>query len=145
MDTKRILSLDYGFSRIGAAISDRYNNLTIALPTVKNKGIKSVSEEIEKLVKEYNISVLLIGDPADKNGNKGEMSAKIREEVKKIEKELSSHKIILEIIFWDEMMTSFKARETLVLRGKNEEEIKRLIDSESASIILQEYLDNRKK
>lgn len=129
----RTLAIDFGTSKSGLAISDVNNIFASKFGIVKSSNLKNFSELIQKIVSSNNIGKILIGLPDEKDylGNESQIYLKI----------LSVSKVLknafkVKVAFWDESMTTVLAKENSK---------KRLIDDESARIILQEYLDFKNK
>lgn len=127
---KNILSLDYGEKRIGIATSKDNNIFAFAGIPIQNTSRLDTLKSIEKIVKKEGIELIIIGLPLGFEGRETEMTKKIIE----FKHQLVDFLKNIEILFWNEVMTSKSAKINL---GKS----KKSIDSESARIILQEYLD----
>jgi len=135
---KRIAGIDYGDVRIGIAISDPTQLLATPLQTVERKlSLKQTAEEIALVLGEYMpIEKIVLGLPLLLNGKESESSHKVRELAPFLE-EITG----LEIIFWDERLTTAQVQRTL-----KEAEVKRkkrtqYVDAMAAAAILQSYLD----
>ena len=131
-----ILSLDYGDSKIGIAISDA--NCSIALPSEvysrnkTNKDLLYIKEFIEK----NNTQAVLIGMPYNMDGSEGEKC--------KIVKDFSLNllKIInINIIFWDERLSTIAQEKILIDKDISRKKRKKVIDKLAASHFLQSFLD----
>lgn len=136
----RILAVDYGKARIGLAITDM--NKTIAYPykTVKAAFAieKSVSNFIDAVKERVNeIETIIIGMPVLLNGKTTDMTLEVTRFA-----EILKTKINIPIKFTDERLSSVIAerhlKENLKLNRKKRSEF---IDSVSATILLQNYLD----
>lgn len=129
----KILSIDYGRKRIGLAQSD--NNLSIAFPiqTITSQNSDKLFEILLDKLSSIKPDLILIGYPLGNDFKPTQMSIEVDEFIKKL-----SSFINIEIIKWNEVGTSKIAMQNL-RSTKN-----RNIDSESARIILQEYLDFKK-
>lgn len=128
---KVILALDLGEKRTGLALSHGF----VAAPLGwldYSKG-DEFFEKIEKIVKEQDVSLLVIGLPLTRDGGETNQSKWVREQAKKIEKKLS-----MQIIFVEESYSSTEAMETL---NSNRKIAKGDIDAYSAVSILQRYLN----
>jgi putative Holliday junction resolvase len=132
----RILGIDFGFKRIGLALSDPLHIFAYAYKTLNND--KDFWNELKNIIKEKNINKIILGYPSDDKGIKSEVTAR----VEKFSKELAG-KFSLEVIFWDERYTSVMAQEKILesVTKKSKRRNKGLLDQNSAAIILQEYLN----
>ncbi len=135
----RILSVDYGDSRTGYAISDPLGFGANTLPACKEKGMTKVADYTAALVKEHQAELIVLGYPKNMNGTVGP-----RGEKTKAFAEMLKERVSVEIILWDERLTTVSAHllmnETNV-RGKKRKES---VDSISAAYLLQSYLDSKR-
>lgn len=136
---KKILAIDYGNTRIGTAISDP--NLKVATPYRLLRHTPDIMQRIIDILRLENISTIIFGNPTDIHGENTKMSNTILEFSNKLRGILKEEKINVDIIFWDEALTSHQAYDNLLEKGETHKKIKNKIDMESARIILQEYLD----
>ena len=92
----------------------------------------------KKIIEEKNVEKIILGYPMDDNGTKSEVAVK----VEKFSRELVK-KLKIDIIFWDERYTSVMAQEKILesVTKKSKRRNKGLLDSNSAAITLQEYLN----
>ena len=131
-----ILSLDYGDSKIGIAISDA--NCSIALPSEvysrnkTNKDLLYIKEFIEK----NNTQAVLIGMPYNMDGSEGEKC----ETVKNFTNKLLEF-IDINIIFWDERLSTKAQERILIDKDLSRKKRKKVIDKLAASYFLQGFLD----
>ncbi len=134
----RILSIDYGFKRVGFALSDPLKIFAYPYKTIKNDF--GFFNELKKLIKEQNIIKVILGIPDADNISTKEVRNKIFSLKKQIEK------LDIEVILWDESFTSVIAEERVLesVTKKRKRRDKGLLDRHSAAIILQEYLDKVK-
>ncbi|MDR2463762.1 MAG: Holliday junction resolvase RuvX [Verrucomicrobiales bacterium] len=133
----RYLALDYGDKRIGVAISDETLTLASPLPFIANNGsIKKIAGQLRALTVEKNATLIIIGVPRNMDGSYG-MSA---EKAKKFTAQLRAS-LTVEIKNVDERLSTVEASRRLHEAGKNSRQQKNLIDSNSACVILQSYLD----
>ncbi len=135
-----IMSVDLGCARTGLAICDKDEILASPLCTINEKDFEVLAKKIQEKIVEIKPKLIIIGLPLNMDGSYGE-SAKKAIDFKKV---LASN-TDLPIDFWDERKTTFTAHEylnTLNVRGKKR---KNIIDALSASIILENYLNYRKR
>ncbi len=136
----RIIGIDYGASRTGVAMSDSLGSMAHGLKTIFAKGVGTVINEIGQIIKQYDVGIIVVGLPKNMNNTLGERGAITLRFVEKLKKRLS-----VEVITWDERLSTVSAvgilNETDV-RGKKR---KTVIDTVSAEIILQSYLDFKRE
>lgn len=135
----RILAIDLGLARTGLAICDELELLASPVGTVAESDTDQLLEKIAAVVAREDVRELVVGHPRNMDGTRGE-SARRAEDFAKALRERTS----LPVTLWDERLTTVSAigflNETNV-RGKKR---KAIVDTVSATIILQEYLDSRR-
>ncbi len=136
----RILGLDFGTRRIGVAISDGLMITAQGQDSIIRTDLARDLDEIKKIIKENDISEIVIGLPISMNGS---YSAKTKEVVEFIDN--LSKAVDIPIETWDERLTSLQAERTLLEADVSRHKRKMLSDKLAAQIILQTYMDFRKK
>jgi len=137
--SQTLLGLDFGDKTIGIAVSDKSNTIATPIKTIQRKSVNIDINEIFKLVEEYNVGGLVFGLPLSLDGNENERTLKIRKFIKEIE---ISKKII--VALYDERYSSDIVFKTMRTDSKSIKQIKKKIDQQAASYILQGFLDNAK-
>lgn len=140
MQYSRKMGLDYGKARIGVAFSDLSSTIASADHIYKTQTEEKDLLYFDKLVKEKNVDLVVIGLPFNADGTESEMSAVVRDFAGKLAKQTG-----VKVAFQDERYTSFEAEEYLKEAGIKWEKRKELLDKISAQIILQDYLDANPK
>ena len=140
MQYSRKMGLDYGKARIGVAFSDLSSTIESADHIYKTQTEEKDLLYFDKLVKEKNVDLVVIGLPFNADGTESEMSAVVRDFAGKLAKQTG-----VKVAFQDERYTSFEAEEYLKEAGIKWEKRKELLDKVSAQIILQDYLDANPK
>ncbi len=132
------LGIDHGVKKIGVAIAPHGQQ---ALPLGTYLTESGIAErEILKLIKERDISHIVVGLPLDQGGERTAQCVKIERFCRRISKRAK-----VEFIYVDEHLTSKEAASRLESRGIPPEmsSAKKLLDQYAATIILQEYLDSK--
>jgi putative Holliday junction resolvase len=132
----RVLGLDVGEKRIGAAISDPLQRIAFGLKVYKRKSIQEDMGELRAIVETYEVEKIIVGLPKDLKGRLGERAKDVLRYKQVIEEELG-----LPVILWDERFTTNEAHRVFDLFGVNAKRRKRYLDATSAQIILQGFLD----
>jgi putative Holliday junction resolvase len=127
----RVLAIDPGERRVGLAVSDPLGITAQGLPTFDRKG-GDLLAHIAMLVREYEVTRIVVGNPVSMSGREGESSARARALASELAARLS-----LAVELWDERLSSAEAHR--VLAGSKAE--KGAVDRVAAVIILQGYLD----
>lgn len=134
----RYLGIDYGTVRIGLALSDPTGTLCSPLPFLENKSIRQVVSDLAALVKTHEVIGLVIGLPRNMDGTYGPSAQKVRDFIGQIQSEIS-----LPIQTIDERLTTAQASKQLIGIGLSHKDLRKKVDSLSACIILQQYLDQK--
>ena len=136
----QVVAIDYGKVRCGIAATDDIQLIASALTTVETKNIFSF---LEKYFSENKVEMLVIGLPTDLKGNLSEIETDILKFIEKV-KELFPE---VEIHRFDERFTSKMASFFISQSGKNKKQRqeKALIDKVSATIILQNFLEQKQR
>ena len=133
----RCLGVDYGKKRIGLALSDIMGILAQPFDVIDSKGLKNNIDNILKIVKEKEISCVVVGKPVNMNASEGEMTKFVMEFVEELKK-LTDIKV--EMI--DERLTTAQAERVLIEEANiSREKRKGIKDKLAATFILQTYLD----
>lgn len=134
----RILGLDLGDVWVGIAIADSIGITCRPLTTVK---FDVLVPELEKLIKEHDISVIIVGYPKTMTGTNSAQTNKIVATAKELE-EVIAKKITkkLDWKLWDERLSSKWAQG--LSHGKPSPHDKKLEHARAAAFILQSYLDS---
>ena len=136
----RIMGLDFGSKTVGVAVSDALlitaQGIEIVRREQENK-LRRTLARIEELVKEYEVEKIVLGLPKNMDGSCGERVEKTMEFKAMLERRTG-----LEIIMWDERLTTVEAERTLIESSVRRENRKKYIDKIAAVIILQGYLDS---
>ncbi len=135
----RILGIDYGDARVGVAVSDVLGFMATGVKTIQNKGTKKLLEELNEILNEYKPEKIVIGLPKNMDGTEGfrvDATKEFAEELKTIFKG--------EIIFEDERLTTVGATRYLDTTNTRGKKRKAVLDTVSACLILEQYLNSNK-
>jgi putative Holliday junction resolvase len=134
----RILGIDYGTVRIGLALSDPTGTLASPLPCWENKSIPQIRTSLAELVQNHGISKIIVGLPRNMDGSYGPAAEKVRSFISQIQPNLE-----IPIETQDERLTTVQASKQLSSMGLSQRDLRMKVDSSSASLILQQYLDRK--
>lgn len=134
--TGRILAIDPGTKRIGVAVSDPDRVLASPLPIVERTSWKKLLLQIRDTLAEYDAKALIVGLPYNFDGTESKMTIEARDLARKFELSLD-----LPVFLQDERATTYEARGRLWKAGVKGSLMKRVLDSEAATIILTDFLD----
>lgn len=133
---QRIMGVDYGDVRTGIALSDINRFLASGYGTIKEGGMRATAKKVAELAKENDVCKIVIGLPKNMDGSEGASAEKIRAFA-----ELLKGYTDAEIDFLDERVSTMAAHTILNITDTRGEKRKDIIDTLSAEIILQNYLD----
>ncbi|MEM7828200.1 MAG: Holliday junction resolvase RuvX [Candidatus Aenigmatarchaeota archaeon] len=139
IDTMRILGLDFGSKRIGAAISDELCITAQPLKSITITDPNDAIEEISNIINKFQIKEIVIGLPLNMNGSAGEAAKRVIKFAETIQERFS-----LPVFLWDERLTTTQAEKLLINAGLKRIKRRSKIDRLAASLILQGFLDSRR-
>jgi putative Holliday junction resolvase len=138
---QRILGIDFGTSRIGLSLSDPLLILAQPYETLKNDS--ETMHRIVDIVEREQVGQVIVGMPLNLKGQKGKKALEVEQFVSRLKEHLR-----VEVMVWDERFTTLMAHQTLRRMGtkkRDRETNKGRIDAMAASLLLQSYLDSRKR
>ena len=136
----RIMGLDYGSKTVGVAMSDPLGITAQAVETIWRKDenkLRKTCARIEELISEYEVERIVLGLPKHMNHDLGERAQKAL-----AFGEMVKRRTGLEVVMWDERLTTVEAERTLIENNVRRENRKQYIDKIAAVFILQGYLDS---
>lgn len=136
----RILAIDYGRKRVGIAVTDPLQIIANSLTAVHSKDIWTfLAEYLEK----EDVECIVVGYPKQMNNQASEAVRFINPFLKKLTKTYPE----MDVKIVDERFTSKIAHQTMIDAGlrKKARQNKALVDTISATIILQSYLEQKSK
>lgn len=135
----RIMGLDYGSVTVGVAISDELLITAQGIETIRRKQetkLRQTLARIEELIEEYDVERIVLGYPKNMNNTIGERAMKSEEFAETLRRRTG-----LEVVLWDERLTTVAANQTLILGDVNRKDRSLVVDKVAAILILQGYLD----
>lgn len=134
----RLIAFDYGTKRIGIAVSDPLQIIATGLTTVHPKDI---IEFLKKYLQTEQAECFIVGEPKQMSGEASQSAQHVRGFIRLLKKNFPA--IPVETI--DERFTSKMASATIAQSGlkKTDRQKKELIDTISATIILQSYMERK--
>ena len=135
----KILCVDYGDSRTGLAISDEGEILASPLETVYMHDVDRCADLVAKAAAENKAGMIIVGDPINMNGSRGERSEKCRLFADKL-RELAE----LPVKMWDERSSTVTAIGYMNEINKRGKKRKAVLDQAAAAVILDSYLEYRR-
>ena len=137
----RVLALDVGEKRVGVAVSDPSGTLARPLDTVAQHPRPAHFAELKRLVSEYCVNTVVVGNPISLDGTEGPQARRIRRYRAALTAALP-----VPVVAWDERFSTITARD--LLQQARDSRLaprrpapRRDLDAAAAAVILQSYLD----
>jgi putative holliday junction resolvase len=135
-DQTRVLGIDFGTRRIGAAVSDPRRKIATPLEVYERKDPAQDSRHYRKVVEENDVDLVVIGLPLHTSGQEGTSAKQARAWGLWIARETG-----LPVTYHDERYSTVDAEEKLIAAGIKRQGRKERRDMLAAQILLQHFLD----
>lgn len=132
----RVLGLDLGDVRIGAAISDPARRVAVALGTIHVGRPPGELLAIAELVRAHDVTTVVIGEPLSMDGSRGTRAthtAAFADAVRAV--------VSVPVVLQDERLSTVEASKGLREAGASAKRQRAVIDASAAQVILQAWLD----
>ena len=136
----RILSVDFGDTRTGLAVSDISRFLASGIGYISPGGIEKTANKVAEIATEQGASAIVVGLPKNMDGSEGFRAERCREFADLLQDRLPTTPIVM----MDERLTTVSASRYLNETNTRGAKRKGVIDTLSAQIILQNALDRLK-
>lgn len=137
---QRILGIDYGSQRVGLSLSDPLGIIAQPIEALKNDS--SLFIYLQQITSRENVKLIVVGMPLNLKGQHAQKADEVQKFI-----ELLKTKLDIEVVVWDERFTTTIAHKTMLSMGTKKKERQKKdgrVDSMSAAIMLQGFLDNTK-
>ncbi len=131
---KLVLAFDYGGKRVGVAMGDASIGIAHPIKAISYKTSKELMAEIERIVREWKPSALVVGMPRQEGGEPHSLEKRVNRFCKTLE---SRFKLMVHTI--DESYTSVEADQFLSENKVGWEKRKKMIDMVAAQLILEDF------
>ncbi len=131
----RVLALDVGEKRIGLAISDPLWSTAQPLETLPVLSVQNAVAHLAKRIREYEISLILVGLPLGSDGGETDQSTRVRTFA-----QAAVQGTGLPVVFFDERGTTREAERVLIQGGVRRKKRRKSKDMLAAVIILEYFL-----
>lgn len=131
------MGLDVGDKRIGVALSDLLGWTAQAYDTIYRSNYEKDMKKIQAIVEQKQVGKIVVGLPKNMNGSLGPQGKKVIKFADQLKKYIG-----IEILFWDERLTTISAERILIDADISRSKRKTVIDKIAATYILQGYLDS---
>jgi putative Holliday junction resolvase len=133
----RLLGVDLGDVRVGLALSDILGITAQPLPAIKMTGTRILRGQLAELVEAENVGTVVIGLPLLLSGEEGERAVAARDFAERLSRRLNA----VHVELWDERLTSRQLERTMIGDGVRRDKRRKVVDSLSAVLILEGYLE----
>jgi putative Holliday junction resolvase len=138
--TARVLGLDVGSRRIGIAVSDPLGITAQGLETLQRKNKRQDLERLGLIIREYDVKEIVVGLPLRMSGAEGTQAEKMQEFAEELRKRFK-----MPVHLWDERLTSAEANRLLRETDLSIEKRGKAVDRMAAVLILQGWMEGRKR
>lgn len=136
----RHLGLDIGSRTVGVAVSDPLGLTAQPVEVIRYRRWEEAEERIRQLVREYEVEQVVVGLPRRTDGRYGPEAERIRELAQQLQDRLG-----ISCRLWDERFSTAQAERALLEGDVSRRRRRQLIDQTAAAIVLQAYLDARRR
>ena len=138
---EKIIGLDLGSRTCGVALSDALGMIATPVKTIRfeEDDYDSALDQVEDLIDANGVTKVVLGLPKHMNGDVG-----VRGQISIRFKELLEEERQVEVILWDERLTTVSAQKSMIASNMNRKKRHQMVDTMAAVIILQSYLDSQR-
>ena len=129
------LDVDYGRRRTGLALSDPEGRLAYPLGTLLCRGLDDLAARLAERARENEAVGVVLGLPCHLDGRPGELAPEVEELAERLRARG------LEVVLWDERLTSWEAETLLRHAPRALRRRKETVDAAAATILLQAFLE----
>ena len=134
----RLMGLDYGSKTVGVAVSDPLGITAQPLEIIRRKSeskLRQTLARIQELAQQLEVEEIVLGLPRHMNNDLGDRAQKSLEFKEMLEKRTG-----LNVILWDERLSSVAAHEALLAAGVKGKDHEKYVDEVAAAWILEGYM-----
>jgi len=143
----RYMGLDYGSKTVGVALTDPMKVIVSPEETIireREGKIRATLRRITDLAADRDVEKIVVGDPMNMDGTRGERSEKSREFAEELKYRLNCEGMDIPVVLWDERLTTVGADEILAESEISTKDRKTYIDKIAAALILEDYMKSEK-
>ena len=137
---KRIMGVDYGDARTGVAISDLLCSIVGSATVIHSRNMDKTITEIKKMVTEKEVGEIVVGLPKNMDGSEGARAQLCRDFAHLLEEAVG-----VPVVHWDERRTTVEAHNILSEHNYHGKKRKDTVDAVAASLILEGYLNFKRR
>ena len=132
----RLIGLDLGSKRIGVSICDEKQSIATPFRTINKTNTEDLIEELKKMINEYNIKGIIIGNPINMDGSLGRSAQSVNDVSNNIDQAIN-----VDVCLWDERLSTVGAFNLSSQLDVNISKREKNIDKNAAAFILQGAID----
>jgi len=132
----RLIGLDLGSKRIGVSICDEKQSIATPFRTINKTNTEDLIEELKKMINEYNIKGIIIGNPINMDGSLGRSAQSVNDVSNNIDQAIN-----VDVCLWDERLSTVGAFNLSSQLDVNVSKREKNIDKNAAAFILQGAID----
>lgn len=117
-------------------MSDALGITAQGLPTLDTKKTKDIFAQLKNIIKEKNVTQVVVGMPKNMNGTMGPKGMEVKEFIRELNRKTKT-----DVVPWDERLSSVQSLKIMREMGTKQKH-KEMVDQISATLILQSYLDS---
>ena len=136
LESSRLIGLDLGSKRIGVSICDDRQSIATPFKTINKTNTNELILDLKKLVKEYNIKGIIIGNPLNMDGSSGRSAQSVKDVSGNIDRAID-----VDVCLWDERLSTVGAFNLSSQLDINVSKREKNIDQNAAAFILQGAID----
>lgn len=137
---KKIMGIDYGDARTGIAISDLMCSIVGSTCVIPSRNTEKAIADIVRLCRENSVGEIVVGLPKNMDGTEGARAELCREFAARVQEATG-----LEVTMWDERRTTVEAHNILSQHNYHGQKRKNTVDAVAAGLILEGYLNFKKR
>ena len=138
----RCLALDLGERRTGVSVGEF---LARPLTTLKRSSKEHDFAVIATLIREHQVDTLVVGLPLNMDGSVGSQAEWTMQYAKQLKDALAETGLNVELVLWDERMTTEQAEEAMIAGGHHRRDLRSRVDAVAAAMILQSFLNRQQE
>ena len=136
---EKLMGIDYGEARTGVAVSDALGFLASGLGNIEERDINRLINKIAEKAVELGVTKIILGNPVNMNGTLGPKAEKVAKLAERLREKTG-----LDVVLFDERCTTMAAHSFLNETNTRGKKRKGVVDTLSAQIILQNYMDSHR-
>ena len=133
-----MLALDLGARRIVLAFSDELGITAQGAPTLERKNVKADLEALDRLIREHDVRLVILGNPLRMSGAESTGSHQSTRFAQQLHRRTG-----VEVRLWDERLTTREASRVLRDSGISQAKRARAVDRLAAVLLLESFLDHQ--